>query len=72
MVEAHLVTVEWSGDAALGTVYLAAASRPHCKARLSETGTQAQLIVEVRHTSLQELRNIVDELLVAFADIEGE
>ncbi|MDE0858408.1 MAG: hypothetical protein OSA38_07555 [Candidatus Poseidoniaceae archaeon] len=72
MVEGHLVTVEWSGDKALGTVYLAAASRPHCKATLSESDEKAHLMVQVHHTSLQELRNIVDELMIAFADIEGE
>jgi hypothetical protein len=72
MVEEHTVTVEWSGDASLGTVYLAAASRPHCKATLSEAEGTAALTIRVEHTSLQELRDIVDELMVALADIEGE
>ena len=72
MVEAHHVTVEWSGDPALGVVYLAAASRPHCKAKLSEREGKAHLTVQVHHTSLQTLRDIVDELMVSLADIEGE
>ena len=72
MNEGHTVTVEWSGDPSLGTVYLAAASRPHCKASLSEKDGQAHLIVQVHHQSLQELRDIVDEMMVALADIEGE
>ena len=72
MVEGHQVTVEWSGDPSLGTVYLAAASRPHCKANLSESDGQAHLTVHVHHTSLQILRDIVDELMVTLADIEGE
>jgi hypothetical protein len=53
-------------------VYLAAASRPHCKAKLSESDGQAHLTVHVHHTSLQALRDIVDELMVTLADIEGE
>ena len=72
MVEGHAVTVEWSGDPSLGTLFLAAASRPHCKATLKEHGGEASLTVQVHHTSLQELRNIVDELMVALADLEGE
>lgn len=72
MVEEHTVTVAWSGDASLGTVYLAAASRPHCKAELTEADGVATLTITVQHTSLQELRDVVDELLVALADIEGE
>jgi hypothetical protein len=72
MVEGHTVTVEWSGDPSLGTLFLAAASRPHCKATLKEHGGEANLTVQVHHTSLQELRNVVDELMIALADLEGE
>jgi hypothetical protein len=72
MAEGHTVTVEWSGDPSLGTLFLAAASRPHCKATLKEHDGEAKLTVQVQHTSLQELRNVVDELMIALADLEGE
>jgi uncharacterized protein (DUF58 family) len=72
MVEMHTVTVEWSGEAALGTVYLAAASRQNCKATLSEREGKAYLMVRVSHASLQQLRDTVDELMISLADIEGE
>lgn len=72
MAELHQATVEWSGDRTLATVFLAAASRPNCSAQITESDEQAHLTVVVEHESLQELRDIVDRLLVAFADIEGE
>ena len=38
MVESYRATIEWVGNAALGTILLAAASRPGCSANLTEMG----------------------------------
>ena len=37
MAELHQATIEWSGDALLATTLLAAASRPGCNAKLTES-----------------------------------
>lgn len=54
----------------MGTVFLAAASRPGCKAKLSEQDGEAKLEVTVIAEDLQHLRDVVDELMIALADIE--
>lgn len=72
MSELHQATVKWSGPPAMATVFLAAASRPNCSAQLVESNGNAHLTVIIEHSSLQTLRDIVDNLLIAFADIEGE
>lgn len=72
MSELHQATVKWSGQPTMATVLLAAASRPNCSAQLAESNGKAHLTVVVEHASLQTLRDIVDNLLIAFADIEGE
>jgi hypothetical protein len=70
MVESYQATIEWSGASSLATTFLTAASRPGCSAKLTENGERATLVITVEDTSIQELRNKVDELLVALADIE--
>ena len=49
---------------------LAAADRPHCEAFSQEEDGETLVSVVVQHTKLQELRDIVDALLVDLADIE--
>ena len=70
MVESYTATIQWSGDAALGTELLAAASRPGCSAKLTESDGVAKLKIVVEDSSIQSLRDRVDELMVALSDIE--
>ena len=70
MVESYQATIQWSGSRSLATTFLAAASRPGCSAKLTENGSQATLVVIVEDSSIQSLRNRVDDLLVALSDIE--
>lgn len=70
MVESYRATIEWVGPAKLGTILLSAASRPGCSANLIETGEEVKLIVTVEDDSIQSLRDTVDELMIALADIE--
>lgn len=70
MGEMHNATIEWQGDVGLATTFLAAASRPNCKATMSEENGVASLKVSISHSDLQTLRDIVDELLIALSDIE--
>ena len=70
MVESYRATIEWVGPAKLGTILLSAASRPGCSANLIETGEEVRLIVTVEDDSIQSLRDTVDELMIALADIE--
>jgi len=70
MGEMHHATIEWQGDVALATPFLAAASRPSCKAEMSEQSGVAKLEITVSNSDLQTLRDIVDELLITLADIE--
>ena len=52
MVESYRATIEWVGKAALGTILLAAASRPGCTANLTETGDEAKLVIIVQDDSI--------------------
>lgn len=70
MVESYRATIEWVGPAKLGTILLSAASRPGCSANLIETEEEAKLVVIVEDSSIQSLRDTVDELMIALADIE--
>jgi|TARA_B100000287_G_scaffold416591_1_gene451453 hypothetical protein len=70
MVESYRATIEWAGKAALGTILLAAASRPGCSANLTEDGNEAKLVIIVEDGSIQSLRDKVDELMIALSDIE--
>ena len=70
MVESYRATIEWVGPAKLGTILLSAASRHGCSANLIETGEEVRLIVTVEDDSIQSLRDTVDELMIALADIE--
>lgn len=70
MAELHQATIEWSGDATLGTTLLAAASRPGCNAKLTESEGTSHLTIIVEDSSIQNLRDKVDELMVALSDIE--
>lgn len=70
MVESYRATIEWTGDTVLGTILLAAASRPGCSANLTEDGDEAKLVIVVQDGSIQNLRDRVDELMIALSDIE--
>ena len=70
MVESYRATIEWTGPATLGTVLLAAASRPGCSANLIENTEDVKLVIVVQKDSIQDLRDSVDELMVALSDIE--
>ena len=70
MVESYQATIEWSGPVSLATTFLAAASRPGCSAKMTEDGAQATLVIIVEDSSIQSLRDRVDDLLVALSDIE--
>ena len=70
MGEMHHATIEWQGDVALATTFLAAASRPNCKATMSEENGIAKLEITVSNPDLQTMRDIVDELLITLSDIE--
>ena len=67
MVESYKATIEWCGSAKLGTIYLAAASRPGCSANLIETGTEVKLVITVEDKSIQSLRDTVDALMIALS-----
>ena len=70
MGESYTATIQWSGDGVLGTILLAAASRPGCSAKLTESDGFAELKIVVEDSSIQSLRDRVDELMVALSDIE--
>ena len=70
MVESYQATIEWTGSPKLGTILLAAASRPGCSANLIETESGTNLVITVQDNSIQSLRDRVDELMIALADIE--
>ncbi|GIQ99912.1 MAG: hypothetical protein CM15mP8_1100 [Methanobacteriota archaeon] len=70
MVESYRATIEWTGDTVLGTILLAAASRPGCSANLTEDGDESKLVIIVQDGSIQNLRDRVDELMIALSDIE--
>ena len=70
MVESYRATIEWTGDTVLGTILLAAASRPGCSANLTEDGDESKLVIVVQDGSVQNLRDRVDELMIALSDIE--
>jgi len=70
MVECYKATIEWRGSAKLGTIYLAAASRPGCSANLVENGTEVKLVITIEDNSIQSLRDTVDALMIALSDIE--
>ena len=70
MVESYRATIEWAGDTVLGTILLAAASKPGCSANLTEDGNESKLVIIVEDGSIQSLRDKVDELMIALSDIE--
>tara|TARA_B100000925_G_scaffold32651_1_gene21635 strand:+ start:126 stop:350 length:225 start_codon:yes stop_codon:yes gene_type:complete len=70
MVESYRATIEWVGKATLGTILLAAASRPGCSANLTESGDETKLVIIVQDDSIQSLRDRVDDLMIALSDIE--
>ncbi len=72
MAESYRATVEWSGDSNLGTKLLAAASMYGYTTEMHENDENVKLIITVNHSTLQGLRNSVDELLVEMSKIEEE
>tara|TARA_B110000305_G_scaffold226002_1_gene273166 strand:- start:2033 stop:2254 length:222 start_codon:yes stop_codon:yes gene_type:complete len=70
MSELHEATIEWSGDAELAPLFLAASQRSNCEASSFEKNGEVNITVKIQHSSLQSLRDIVDALLIDFAEIE--
>ncbi len=70
MAESYQATIEWSGDTNLGAELLAAAARHGCITEMHEVGDKAKLLITVNNSTLQGLRDSVDELLVKLSDIE--
>jgi|TARA_B110000914_G_scaffold109462_1_gene95890 hypothetical protein len=70
MSELHEATIEWVGNAELAALFLAASQRSNCEGNSFEKNGEIHLTVKIQHTSLQSLRDIVDALLVDFAEIE--
>ena len=70
MSELHEATIEWTGDAKLAPLFIAAAQRSNCEVSSLEKNGEVHLTVKIQHSSLQSLRDIVDALLIDFADIE--
>ncbi len=70
MSEVHEATIEWVGELELASLFLAASKRPNCVTTSTEEDGKIHLTVKLKHTNLQSLRDDVDALLVAFADIE--
>jgi len=70
MSEVHEATIEWVGELELASLFLAASKRPNCVTTSVEEGGEVHLTIKFKHTNLQSLRDDVDALLVAFADIE--
>ena len=70
MGESYEATIQWSGSSDLGMVLLAAASRPKCSAKLDEKEGLSALSITVKEVSIQALRDVVDELMIALSDIE--
>ena len=70
MDEVHEATIQWSGASQLAEQIIQASNRPHCESLTQEESGEVFVSVTVQHSNLQELRDIVDELLIRFADIE--
>tara|TARA_B000000609_G_scaffold104713_1_gene80477 strand:- start:1721 stop:1987 length:267 start_codon:yes stop_codon:yes gene_type:complete len=72
MAESYRATVEWSGDSNLGAELLAAASMHGYETEIHEVDKNVKLIISVNHSTLQGLRDSVDELLIKMSKIEEE
>jgi hypothetical protein len=70
MSELHEATIEWVGNSELAPLFLAASQRSNCVGNSFEKDGEIRLTVKIQHTSLQSLRDIVDALLIEFAEIE--
>ena len=70
MSELHEATIEWTGEAKLTPLFLVAAQQSNCEVSSLEKSGEVHLTVKIQHSSLQSLRDIVDALLIDFADIE--
>lgn len=72
MSELHEAIIEWVGAPKLAPLILAASQRSNCEVHSFEEGDEIRLTVKIQHTSLQSLRDMVDDLLIEFSDIEEE
>ena len=70
MSELHEATIEWTGDAKITPLFIAAAQRSNCEVSSLEKNGEVHLTVKIQHSSLQSLRDTVDALLIDFTDIE--
>lgn len=72
MTEAHTMTVRWAGDEVLANALVAAAREQGHEALVAEDERGVSLTVEVTDSDLQNLRDRVDALLVAFSALEEQ
>ena len=72
MSESHEATIQWSGSVSLANQILEAAQRPYCETLSEEHEDGMHVSVIVQHADLQSLRDIVDALLINFAEIEEQ
>ena len=72
MSEQHRMKVRWSGERTVAEKLAEIAANHGCSPAIEDDGPQATLSVEVGSKDLQTLRDNVDALLVAFAQVEEQ
>tara|TARA_B100000965_G_C19302992_1_gene630989 strand:+ start:96 stop:317 length:222 start_codon:yes stop_codon:yes gene_type:complete len=70
MGEVHEATIQWRGNARIAEQIIHASNQPHCEFFTQEENDETFVSVTVQHSNLQTLRDIVDALLIQFAEIE--
>ena len=70
MDEVHEATIQWRGNPRIAEQIIHASNQPHCEYFTQEENGETFVSVTVQHSNLQELRDIVDALLIQFAEIE--
>ncbi|MDP6234214.1 MAG: hypothetical protein QF364_00040 [Candidatus Poseidoniaceae archaeon] len=70
MDEVHEATIQWRGNSRIAEQIIHASNQPHCEFFTQEENGEMFVSVTVQHSNLQELRDIVDALLIQFAEIE--
>tara|TARA_Y100000766_G_scaffold246825_1_gene227572 strand:+ start:345 stop:566 length:222 start_codon:yes stop_codon:yes gene_type:complete len=70
MDEVHEATIQWRGNARIVEQIIHASNQPHCEFFTQEENDETFVSVTVQHSNLQTLRDIVDALLIQFAEIE--
>ena len=70
MSELHEATIQWVGAAEIAPLFIEASQRSNCEVSSLEINGEIHLTVKVHHSNLKSLRDVVDALLIDFADIE--